>query len=99
MFEIPQVSPEKIISIRESAFAYDLFITAVSYLDFFNRLDEKPLDIDGICRLFDIKKRPADVMLTLFKAYGFIKEKTKKFYLTDTAKTYLTKESGFDLTS
>ena len=38
-------------------------------------------------------------MLTLFKAYGFIKEKTEKFYLTDTAKTYLVKDSSFDLSS
>ncbi len=99
MFEIPAVSPARIINIRESAFAYDLFITAVSYFDFFNRLAKSPSDIDVICNTLNIKKRPADVMLTLFKAYGFIKEKNKKFYLTDTAKNYLTKESGFDLTS
>ena len=99
VFEIPAASPARIINIRESAFAYDLFITAVSNFDFFNRLAKSPADIDTICGSLNIKKRPADVMLTLFKAYGFIKEKNKKFYLTDTAKTYLTKESGFDLTS
>jgi 3-hydroxy-5-methyl-1-naphthoate 3-O-methyltransferase len=99
MFQIPEASPSTIINLRESAYATDLFITAVSRLDFFNRLDKEPADIDGICRIFDIKKRPADVMLTLFKAYGFLKEKAKKFYLTDMAKTYLLKESGFDLTS
>jgi 3-hydroxy-5-methyl-1-naphthoate 3-O-methyltransferase len=99
MFDIPAFSPERIINLRESAFAADLFITAVSRLDFFNRLAEGPADIDGICCIFDIKKRPADVMLTLFKAYGFLREKAGKFYLTDTAKTYLLKESAFDLTS
>jgi predicted O-methyltransferase YrrM len=99
MFEIPAASPAKIINIRESAFAYDLFITAVGYLDFFNRLNEAPVNTKEICSLFDIKERPADVMLTLFNAYGFIKEKSKKFYLTDTAGTYLLRESGFDLTS
>jgi predicted O-methyltransferase YrrM len=99
VFGLPSASPARIINIRESAFAYDLFITAVSYYDFFNQLYKSPVDVDGICDLFDIKKRPADVMLTLFKAYKFIKEKNKKFYLTDTAKNYLTRESGFDLTS
>jgi predicted O-methyltransferase YrrM len=99
MFEIPSASPSRIINIRESAFAYDLFITAVSYLDFFNRLDKEPVDLTGICRMFDIKERPADVMLTLFKAYSLIQEKRGKFYLKDTAKIYLTKGSGFDLTS
>lgn len=99
MLEIPKVSPKRIISLRESAFAYDVFIMAVSYLDFFNKLNENPSDISGICRQFDIQERPADVMLTLFKAYGLIKEKSKKYYLTDTAKTYLLKESDFDLTS
>ena len=99
MFDIPGVSPERIINLRESAFAADLFITAVSRLNFFNRLQTEPADLDDICQVFDIKKRPADVMLTLFKAYGFITEKAKKFYLTDTAKTYLLQDSAFDLTS
>jgi hypothetical protein len=99
MFAIPQASPAKIINIRESAFAYDLFITAVGHLDFFNRLNEAPFSIVEICSLFKIKERPADVMLTLFKAYGFIKEKGKKYRLTDTARTYLLKKSSFDLTS
>jgi len=93
------MSPARIINIRESAFAYDLFITAVSYLDFFNRLPKSPADIDAICNSFKIKQRPADVMLTLFKAYGFIKENKNKFYLTDTAKNYLSKESDYDLSS
>ncbi|MFA5309850.1 MAG: methyltransferase [Dehalococcoidales bacterium] len=98
-FAIPPLSPARVIGLRESAFAADLFITAVSYLDFFNRLSERPLDLGGICRAFNIKERPADVMLTLFKAYGLLKTKDRKFYLTDTAESYLTHESGFDLTS
>jgi predicted O-methyltransferase YrrM len=96
---IPKTSPARIISLRESAFAVDLFITAVSYFDFFNRLDKSLMDTDTICRELNIKKRPADVMLTLFKAYGFIKEKKGKFYVSDTAKDYLVNKSDFDLSS
>jgi hypothetical protein len=99
LLQIPAASPQKIFDLRESAFAQDLFITAVSYFNFFNRLNEAPSGIDTICDSLGIKKRPADVMLTLFKAYGFIREKAGVFYLTDTAKNYLVKESGFDLTS
>jgi len=98
-FAIPPTSPERIITLREAAFACDLFITAVSHFDFFNWLAKKPADITIICRELKIKPRPADVMLTLFKAYGFIVEKAGKYYLTDTAKHYLLKKSGFDLSS
>jgi len=97
--EIPPVSPERIIGLRESAFAVDVFIAAVSYFDFFNRLAKAPADIETICSSLGIKARPADVMLTLFKAYGFIKEKQGIFSLTDVSKQYLTRESGFDLSS
>ena len=38
-------------------------------------------------------------MLTLFKAYGFIKEKSGEFCISDTAGDYLTNQSNFDLTS
>jgi predicted O-methyltransferase YrrM len=99
ILNVPQSSPARVIDLRESAFACDLFITAVSHYDFFNRLDKSPLDIDAICKSFNMKKRPADVMLTLFKAYGFIKEKNRKFYLSDTARDYLLKTSDFDLSS
>ena len=98
-FKIPAASPQRIFNIRESAFANDLFITAVSHFDFFNWLDKSPSDIDAICKSLKIQKRPADVMLTLFKAYGFIQEKNKKFYLMDIAKNYLTQKSDFDLSS
>ncbi|OGO07308.1 MAG: hypothetical protein A2Y92_02805 [Chloroflexi bacterium RBG_13_57_8] len=99
LFRIPTASPARVFTLRESVFAADLFIAAVSHLDFFNRLDKNPSDIDGICALFRIKKRPADVMLTLFKAYQLIAEKNRKYYLTDVSRTYLTARSHFDLSS
>lgn len=99
LFAVPVTSPEKIFSLRENSFANDLFIAAVSYFDIFNWLNRFPSDIDTICNSLSIKKRPADVMMTLLKAYGFIKEKNKKYYLSDISRHYLTKESSFDLTS
>ncbi len=95
----PKTSPETIFRLRDGSFADDLFITAVAHLDFFNQLAETSLDLSGICKLFDIRPRPADVMLSLFKSYGFVEETGFRFSLTDTARTYLTKESRYDLTS
>jgi 2-polyprenyl-3-methyl-5-hydroxy-6-metoxy-1,4-benzoquinol methylase len=97
--DIPPVSPQMIFTLRESSFAADLFITAVGYFDFFNWLADSPACIDDICRSLKIKERPADVMLTLLKAYGFIKEQKKKFYLTDISRNYLVDRSAFDLSS
>jgi len=38
-------------------------------------------------------------MLTLFKSYGFIKEKQGKYFITDVSRDYLTDTSFFNLTS
>jgi predicted O-methyltransferase YrrM len=99
LLKIPETSPERIFTLRESAFACDLFITAIGHFDFFNWLAEKPADIDTICRSLNIKKRPADVMLTLFKAYGLVNRSNNQYSLSNTSKDYLTGESDFDLSS
>ncbi len=98
-FTLPEESPAKIFTLRESAFAKDLFIAAVSHFNLIPLLDESPSDIDTICGSLGIKPRPADVMLTLFKAYGLIREKRGIYYLTDTARVYLTENSDFNLSS
>jgi predicted O-methyltransferase YrrM len=99
LLNIPKASPERIITLRDSSFATDLFITAVGHLDFFNWLGEKTADIDTICNSLKIQERPADVMLTLFKAYGLVEECNGRFSLTDVSRAYLTNKSNFDLTS
>ena len=96
---MPKTSPELIFRLRDSSFANDLFITAVSYFNFFNFLKEHPSDFKSIHNSLNIKKRPLDVMLTLFKSYNFIEEKDEKFYLSDISDDYLTSESSFDLSS
>ncbi len=96
---IPKTSPELIFRLRESVFANDLFITAVSHFDFFNFLKKHLSDFDSIAKSLNIEKRPLDVMLTLFKAYGFVVEKDNKYYLSDVSDDYLARESIFDLSS
>jgi hypothetical protein len=99
LLNVPEASPERIITLRDSSFATDLFITAVGYLDFFNWLGYNTADIGTICHSLGIQERPADVMLTLFKAYGLVEERRGYFSLPDVSRAYLTGKSGFDLTS
>lgn len=96
---MPKTSPELVFRLRESAFAKDLFITAISYFDFFNFLNKRPSDFNSISDSLNIKKRPLDVMLTLFKAYGFIVEKDNKYHLSDISDDYLNSDSSSDLSS
>ncbi|MBN2238221.1 MAG: hypothetical protein JW712_00475 [Dehalococcoidales bacterium] len=98
-FILPDSSPERIFTLRDSSFAADLFFTSVGHLDLFNRLEKTPSDIEGICLSTGIKSRPADVMLTLLKAYGFIREENGNFSITDVARDYLISDSFFDLSS
>ncbi len=95
--KVPESDPEKILRLRDSSFAADLFITAVSYLDLFSWLEAKPSDFETICGNFKIASRPADVMLTLFKSYGFIEEKKHIFYNTGISMDYLCRSSFWNL--
>jgi SAM-dependent methyltransferase len=90
--------PTRIFNLRDSSFAADLFFAAVGHLDIFNRLADSPMNIEAICRSLQIKSRPADVMLTLFKSYGFIKERRQVYTITDLARGFLTRDAHFDLT-
>jgi hypothetical protein len=66
-------------------------------LDFFSWLNAKPSDLRAICQQFAITERPADVMLTLFKAMGFVEEKSGVFNLTALAREHLVKDSPWFL--
>ncbi|CAN5375463.1 methyltransferase [soil metagenome] len=78
----PTTDPTHLIQIRDSIYAIDLLITAVGHLDFFNWLSEHPSDLEEICSSLGLDPRPVDVMITLFKSYGLIKEEGGKFYNT-----------------
>jgi hypothetical protein len=95
--KLPKLDPSRIYRLRDSSFANDLFIMAVGHLAFFTRLSKHPLDFTGICEQFKIQPRPADVMLTLFKSYGFIREDNGIFSLTGLSKEYLNNGSFWDL--
>jgi hypothetical protein len=88
---------DELISYRDSVYAADLLIAAIGHLDFFSKLDEFPSNLVGILNKFQLKDRPADVMLTLFKSMGLIELKKDKYRVTNLAKEYLTRNSGHSL--
>lgn len=65
---IPATDPTNLLRLRDSVYSTDLLITAVAHFEFFSWLDKNPAGIHEICTSLEIEQRPADVMLTLFKA-------------------------------
>ena len=71
---------------------------AVVHLDFFTWLAAQPSTKDQICDHFRFAERPADVMLTLFTANGFIQQKAGGvFEITTTGREHLTTGSPWHL--
>ncbi|HLF34497.1 MAG TPA: methyltransferase [Cyclobacteriaceae bacterium] len=85
--------PDDLIRQRDSIYTTDLLVVAIGHLDFFSRIGESPSNIVAIRNKFQIKDRPADVMLTLFKSMGLIELKKDIYHLTDVARDYLTTKS------
>ena len=89
----PATDPTSIYRSRDGLFAADLLAAALVWLDFFTWLNHHPSDKTGICRALELAERPADVMLTLFVAMGFLQSENGIFKLTDLAREHLVKGS------
>jgi hypothetical protein len=89
----PQNDPSDLLRIRDSIYAPDLLITSVGHLDLFSWLDNNPSDFNSIIDKFNIKPRPADVMLTYLKAIKLLRKENDLYYITDIAKEYLSNGS------
>src|SRR5690349_13177981 len=93
--QLPQTDPTEIYRYRDGLYAVDLLTAALTEFDFFTWLDAHPSDKSAICRSLKIEERPADVMLTLFTASGFIQCDKTVFRLTDMAREHLVSTSPF----
>ncbi len=96
-FPLPESDPAPLLRLRETSLAQDLIIAAVGWLDLFDWLEENPTDLEGICSGLGIRRRPADVLMTLCRAYGLIERRGGVFRITPTAEEFLTRGSPFDL--
>lgn len=93
----PATDPLKVYRYRDGLYAADLLTAAVVHLDFFTWLAGNPSSKEQICAHFSFAERPTDVMLTLFRANGFIELKEGVFHATETAKEHLTTGSPWNL--
>ena len=72
--------------------------TALLHLDLFTWLEANPgASLDQIASHFDIKVRPADVMLTLCQSYGFVAGHPSEVQLTPLGREHLVKGSPWFL--
>ncbi len=94
---VPATNPSRLMSLRDGVYAADLFTVAVGHLNIFSWLCRKPAKFAEICRKYGIKERPADVMLTLLKAYGLLEVKDGRYSVTALAAEHLTDSAEWNL--
>lgn len=94
---LPAADPSRAYRYRDGLYAADLVTAALVHLDFFSWLAEHPSDFAGICGHFGFADRPADVMLTLFVANGFVRREGEIFQITDAGNVYLVSASPWSL--
>ncbi len=89
----PQTDPLEIYRYRDGLYAADLLTAALTEFDFFTWLADHPCDLPAICVELGIAARPADVMLTLFAANGYVRCVDGIFAITELAREHLVSSS------
>lgn len=90
-------NPFQIFRYRDGVHAPYLLAAAIVEFDFFTWLGSHPSSLEDICKGLGIAERPTDVMLTLFRANGFITKEGDIFKLTPTGQKFLTSDSPSSL--
>ncbi|MDA7921860.1 methyltransferase [Verrucomicrobiales bacterium] len=95
---LPESDPTNILRYRDGIYAVDLLTAAITEFQFFDYLAENPGTLKQLCAHFGWDKRPADVLVTLIKANGFVQE-DEHGVLTNTvsATEHLCSESPWNL--
>ncbi|MBL9202819.1 MAG: hypothetical protein JNL39_20070 [Opitutaceae bacterium] len=95
---LPHTDPLEIYRYRDGLYAVDLLAAAITEFDFFTRLAAQPATLENICRDLGLAARPADVMLTLFAANGFVRRDAAGVcHATSVAREHLVSSSPFFL--
>jgi hypothetical protein len=90
---VPDTDPVEIYRLRDGFYATDLVAAALVHYDFFSWLAKRPANLPAICSELQIAARPADVMLTLFVALGFVESREGVFHITPLAREHLVSSS------
>lgn len=93
----PHNDPSRLLRYRDSIYASDLLVCAITYFDFFTFLNEGPKTFDEICDKMRIQSRPADVLVSLLVSMELIEMCEHRYGLTDMSATYLVSNSPYSL--
>jgi len=97
--KMPGTDPAQLLRYRDRQYAAELLAAAIIHLDLFTWLAEyEGADTEAICRHFEFAARPADVLLTLCRANGFIvTDEGDRHRLTELGREHLVKSSPWYL--
>ena len=97
--QLPRTDPAQILRLRDRQYAAELIAVALRHLDLFSWLAEhEGATTEEIRTAFELAARPADVLLTLCRANGFIStDADGRSTLTTLAKEHLVKGSPWFL--
>lgn len=90
---------DEMIRLRDSAFATDMFIAAVAWLDVFQVLSTEPMAPQELFTRVGVAERPGDVMVTLLKSWELLAEESGRLTLTDRARRHLVAGAACDLSA
>lgn len=93
----PTTNPIRAYRYRDGLYAADLLTAAVVHLDFFTWLADNPSTPAQVCAHFGFAERPADVLLTLCTANGFIERRDGILQASATARQHLASGSPWNL--
>lgn len=90
----PTTDPAAVYRLRDALYAADLFIAALTELDFFTWIGRTPATVPEICMHFGFQERPVEAMTTLFVAQGHLaRAEDGKLHLTQSGREHLSKDS------
>jgi predicted O-methyltransferase YrrM len=93
----PATSPASLYRYRDGLYAADLLTAAIVELDLFTWLAARPATLAGVCRHFGVQRRPADVLVTLCVARGYLRRDGETLSVTDLAREHLVASSPYFL--
>ncbi|HRI14193.1 MAG TPA: methyltransferase [Verrucomicrobiota bacterium] len=95
---LPETDPARAYHYRDSLYAADLITAALVHFDFFSGLAKHPGNAEEIGARFGFAARPADVLLTLCSANGFVERNAEGiFHITPAGRDHLTSDSPWNL--
>ncbi|WP_315707208.1 MULTISPECIES: methyltransferase [unclassified Bradyrhizobium] len=97
--QLPEPDIAEVIRWRDSSYASDLYIAAVSWLDLFTYIEENPVNEAALRGHFQLKERPTRTMIRLFESWGLLTNVDGKLFATSSARRYLSRNSSENISS